>query len=70
MSNVLELVHKQAEDDALWFQAMTASEAYLQQELRKLHAAVEDESQQRDEAIKNQGEPVLSAAHEYKGDEQ
>lgn len=35
------LAAKQAEDDGLWFVAQTASEAYLQQELRKLHAAVE-----------------------------
>lgn len=53
MNSALELVHKQAEDEGLWFQAMTAPEEYLQDALRKLHAAVE-----RDEAIKNQGEPV------------
>lgn len=35
------LVNKQAEDHGLWFAAMTAPEAYLQQELRKLHTAVE-----------------------------
>ncbi len=38
---VQALVDKQAEDDGLWFQAEHASEAYLQQELRKLHAAIE-----------------------------
>ena len=39
---LLALVNKQAEDDGLWFfPAQTAPEAYLQQELRKLHAAVE-----------------------------
>ena len=37
----LELVDLQAEDEAIWFQAEYASEAFLQQELRKLHAAVE-----------------------------
>lgn len=37
----LMLVHKQAEDDGLWFIARTAPEAYLQQELRKLHGAIE-----------------------------
>ena len=37
----LELVRQQAEDDGLWFQAQTSAEAYLQQELRKLHAAIE-----------------------------
>lgn len=36
-----ELVNKQAEDPGLWFDAQTAPEAYLQQELRKLHAAIE-----------------------------
>lgn len=35
------LVNEQAEDDGLWFVATTAPEAYLQQELRRLHAAVE-----------------------------
>ena len=35
------LVAEQAEDDGLWFVAATAPEGYLQQELRRLHAAVE-----------------------------
>jgi len=35
------LVGVQALDDGLWFEAATAPEAYLQQELRRLHAAVE-----------------------------
>ena len=34
-------VDAQAEDDGLWFVAETAAEAYLQQELRKLHAQIE-----------------------------
>lgn len=37
-----ELVDKQANDDGLWFDAETITEAYLQQELRKLHKAIED----------------------------
>ena len=37
----LEIVNQQAEDEGLWFEAQTAPEAYLQQELRRLHAAVE-----------------------------
>ena len=37
------LVDSQAEDDGLWFVAQTAPEAYLQQELRKLHAAIEQD---------------------------
>ena len=41
MAPVLDLVDEQAEDEGLWFNAITASEAYLQQELRRLHAAME-----------------------------
>lgn len=37
------LAQSQAEDEALWFLAPTASEAYLQQALRELHAAIEEE---------------------------
>lgn len=39
----LELAQRQATDEGLWFAATTASEAYLQQELRRLHAAIEGE---------------------------
>ena len=35
------LISEQAEDDALWFEAEHIAEAYFQQELRRLHAAVE-----------------------------
>lgn len=42
LAEAVELVNRQAEDDGLWFQAHTATEAYLQQELRKLHAVVEN----------------------------
>ena len=35
------IVKQQADDAGLWFAAQTASEAYLQQELRKLHAALD-----------------------------
>ncbi len=35
------IVDEQAEDEGLWFHAITAPEAYLQQELRRLHAAIE-----------------------------
>lgn len=38
------LVDQQAEDDGLWFVAQTAAEAYLQQELRQLHTAIEEAS--------------------------
>jgi hypothetical protein len=37
------LVDQQAEDEGLWFIAETVAEAHLQQELRRLHAAVEGE---------------------------
>ena len=37
---VRQVVDRQAEDEVLGFTARTAPEAYLQQELRKLHAAV------------------------------
>ena len=36
-----DVVDKQAEDSSLRFLAETASEAYLQQELRKMHAVIE-----------------------------
>ena len=42
--SALEVVMMQAEDVGLWFDAVTAPEAYLQQELRSLHAAVEAEA--------------------------
>lgn len=35
------LIDAQAKDDGLWFAARTAPEAYLQQELRRLTAAIE-----------------------------
>ena len=38
------IVNEQAEDEGLWFDAQHAPEAYLQQELRKLHAAIEGKS--------------------------
>lgn len=39
----LEITAEQAEDEGLWCPAATATEAYLQQELRRLHVAVEGE---------------------------
>jgi len=41
LTALFALVGIQALDDGLWFKAATAPEAYLQQELRRLHAAVE-----------------------------
>ena len=45
MSKIIELklmIEQQADDIGLWFVAETGSEAYLQQELRKLHALCEE----------------------------
>ena len=41
IEKAMALINEQAEDDGLWFQATTASEAYLQQALRLLTDAVE-----------------------------
>ena len=38
---IQKLVNEQAEDEGLWFQAESATEAYLQQALRKLHEIIE-----------------------------
>lgn len=38
---VAALAAAQAEDDGLWFMPETAAEANLQQQLRRLHAAIE-----------------------------
>jgi len=43
LSNIKRLVDEQAKDEGLWFIAEHAPEAYLQQELRKLHALIEEE---------------------------
>ena len=42
MEEIVALVNEQAEDEGLWFEAVTAAEAYLQQELRRLHALIEN----------------------------
>ena len=41
-SLIKHLVNEQAEDEGLWFVAETAAEAYLQQELRRLHRLIEE----------------------------
>lgn len=41
LSELRGMSARMAEDDGLWFVAQTAAEAYLQQELRKLCAAIE-----------------------------
>jgi hypothetical protein len=40
-SLVRRVVDEQANDEGLWFDAETAAEAYVQQALRRLHAAIE-----------------------------
>lgn len=42
LARLRALVDEQAEDDGLWFVARTAPEAYLQQELRRLHRLIEE----------------------------
>jgi hypothetical protein len=42
----LEIVKEQAEDEMLWVQTTSITESYLQQELRRLHSAIEEEHQQ------------------------
>lgn len=41
LAEIRTMVDRQAEDERLWFINCTASEAYLQQELRNLHDRVE-----------------------------
>jgi hypothetical protein len=41
LTEIRAIVDAQAEDEGLWFRARTAPEAYLQQELRRLHEAIE-----------------------------
>ena len=42
LRRIRALVAKQAKNGGLWFEAKTAPEAYLQQELRKLHTLIEE----------------------------
>lgn len=44
----LGLVHAQAEDVGTWAPALTVFEAYLQERLRDLHAAIEGNDDARD----------------------
>jgi len=41
LAKIQTIVDEQAEDEGLWFRAETAPEAYLQEALRWLHAAIE-----------------------------
>jgi hypothetical protein len=42
LKELQDIVDEQAGDEGLWFMAQYASEAYLQQELRRIHAAIEE----------------------------
>jgi len=42
LQRLKRFVKRQSEDDGLWFIATYISEDYLQHELRKLHAAIEN----------------------------
>ena len=41
LKDIRKLVDEQAEDEGLWFDTETTSEAYLQTHLRRLHALIE-----------------------------
>ena len=41
LKKLKKLVDKQAKDEGLWFKAKYVTEAYLQNALRELHAAIE-----------------------------
>ena len=47
LAAVRAIMDEQAKDEGLWFQAPHASEAYLQQELRRLHEAIEGKTQEQ-----------------------
>uniref|UniRef100_A0A6M3JS63 Uncharacterized protein n=1 Tax=viral metagenome TaxID=1070528 RepID=A0A6M3JS63_9ZZZZ len=55
-----KIIDGQAEDPGLWFEAETAPESYLQQELRKLHAEIEH-------AIHMEGEKPAAFTNESSG---
>lgn len=55
LETIRKMVEAQADDEGLWFAAKTAPEAYLQQELRKLHGLIEHL------VNKEAGSPALSS---------
>lgn len=56
------IVDEQAGDDGLWFIAETCAEAYVQQALRRLHAAIEGKTPEQC-AI----ETIAALTHEQEG---
>lgn len=53
IDNILRHVNRQAEDEGLWFNAITITEAYLQRSLRELHATVEGETIEWRDSLEN-----------------
>ncbi len=49
VADLQALAREQAEDEGLWFHALTAAEAYVQQELRRLHQAIEEVTETLDD---------------------
>ena len=43
LSTIQSTVNEQAEDEGLWFDTVTAPEAFLQQALRRLHSVIKGE---------------------------
>ncbi|MFB3111013.1 MAG: hypothetical protein ACE10G_03170 [Gemmatimonadales bacterium] len=58
------VVDSQAEDAGIWFVAQTAPEAYLQQELRRLHQTIETDARGR-EATHNRQNPPASPLRRF-----
>jgi hypothetical protein len=44
LRKIQKVVDEQAEDEGLWHEASYASEAYIQKELRRLHAIIEEDT--------------------------
>lgn len=44
LRKIQAVVDEQAEDEGLWHEASYASEAYIQKELRRLHAIIEEDT--------------------------
>ena len=66
---VKAIVDEQANDDGLWFEAMTAPEAYLQAALRRLHAVIETptKTEQQNEVHISFGYTELKQFNKFEG---
>ena len=58
LTQVQRIVDEQAEDEGLWCQAANIVEAYLQQELRRLHAAIENDASAPVEPLDRTSPPI------------